>query len=331
MSDESESDARPVAAVVILAAGEGKRMHSSRSKLLHEIAGHSMLSYAVAAAISIQPEHIVVVVGHQRDQVESHLAEIAPHVMTAVQEQQLGTGHAVQVALEQLADLTGDVVVTYGDVPLLTARDPGRPGGRSPRPVGGGDRAVRSRTRSEWVRTHPAQLRRSGRGDRGAPGRRRDPAGHHRDQLGDLRLRRRRPPVGPGRADPDQCPGRALPDRRAHVCSPVGPDGQRLDDRRSVADGRGQRSGAAVADERRAEPADPRGLDAQGGDGDRPGLDLGTRLGRPRPRRHPAAGHLAGRYDLGGRRRDDRPRHHADRCRGGGGGDGAAHPRHRSA
>jgi len=118
---ESESDARPVAAVVILAAGEGKRMHSARSKLLHEIAGHSLLSYAVAAATSIQPEHIVVVVGHQREQVESHLAEIAPHVMTAVQEQQLGTGHAVQVALEQLADVTGDVVVTYGDVPLLAA------------------------------------------------------------------------------------------------------------------------------------------------------------------------------------------------------------------
>jgi bifunctional UDP-N-acetylglucosamine pyrophosphorylase / glucosamine-1-phosphate N-acetyltransferase len=95
-------------------------MKSSRSKLLHEIAGHSMLSYAVTAATTVQPEHIVVVVGHLRDQVESHLVEIAPHVLTAVQEQQLGTGHAVQVALGQLADLSGDVIVTMGDVPMLT-------------------------------------------------------------------------------------------------------------------------------------------------------------------------------------------------------------------
>jgi bifunctional UDP-N-acetylglucosamine pyrophosphorylase/glucosamine-1-phosphate N-acetyltransferase len=95
-------------------------MKSSRSKLLHEIAGHSMLSYAVTAATTVQPEHIVVVVGHLRDQVEAHLAEIAPHVLTAVQEEQLGTGHAVQVALGQLAELTGDVIVTMGDVPMLT-------------------------------------------------------------------------------------------------------------------------------------------------------------------------------------------------------------------
>jgi bifunctional UDP-N-acetylglucosamine pyrophosphorylase / glucosamine-1-phosphate N-acetyltransferase len=120
LSVHSDQAPSPVAAVVILAAGEGKRMKSSRSKLLHEIAGHSMLSYAVTAATEVQPAHIVVVVGHLRDQVEEHLAEIAPHVLIAVQEEQLGTGHAVQVALAQLAELDGDVVVTYGDVPMLT-------------------------------------------------------------------------------------------------------------------------------------------------------------------------------------------------------------------
>ena len=119
MSEQPEPDARPVAAVVILAAGEGKRMKSARSKLLHEVAGHSLLSYAVSAATNLQPEHIVVVVGHGRDQVEAHLDEIAPHVTTAVQEQQLGTGHAVQVALQRLGALSGEVVVTYGDVPML--------------------------------------------------------------------------------------------------------------------------------------------------------------------------------------------------------------------
>ncbi|HLL63401.1 MAG TPA: bifunctional UDP-N-acetylglucosamine diphosphorylase/glucosamine-1-phosphate N-acetyltransferase GlmU [Propionibacteriaceae bacterium] len=120
MSEQPEPDARPVAAVVILAAGEGKRMKSSRSKLLHEVAGHSLLSYAVDAATSLQPEQIVVVVGHGRDQVEAHLDEIAPHVTIAIQEQQLGTGHAVQMALERLGEPTGEVVVTYGDVPMLT-------------------------------------------------------------------------------------------------------------------------------------------------------------------------------------------------------------------
>jgi bifunctional UDP-N-acetylglucosamine pyrophosphorylase / glucosamine-1-phosphate N-acetyltransferase len=120
LSVHSDQAPSPVAAVVILAAGEGKRMKSLRSKLLHEIAGHSMLSYAITAATAVQPEHIVVVVGHLRDQVEAHLAEIAPHVMIAVQEQQLGTGDAVQVALGQLADVTGDVIITMGDVPMLT-------------------------------------------------------------------------------------------------------------------------------------------------------------------------------------------------------------------
>ena len=119
MSEQPDPDARPVAAVVILAAGEGKRMKSTRSKPLHEVAGHSLLSYAVSAATNLQPEHIVVVVGHGRDQVEAHLGEIAPHVTTAVQEQQLGTGHAVQVALARLGEVSGEVVVTYGDVPML--------------------------------------------------------------------------------------------------------------------------------------------------------------------------------------------------------------------
>jgi bifunctional UDP-N-acetylglucosamine pyrophosphorylase / glucosamine-1-phosphate N-acetyltransferase len=119
LSEQPAVDARPVAAVIILAAGEGKRMKSARSKVLHEVAGHSLLSYAVSAATSLQPEQIVVVVGHRRDQVEAHLEEIAPHVTTAVQERQLGTGHAVQVALERLGELTGEVVVTYGDVPML--------------------------------------------------------------------------------------------------------------------------------------------------------------------------------------------------------------------
>ncbi|WP_026927070.1 bifunctional UDP-N-acetylglucosamine diphosphorylase/glucosamine-1-phosphate N-acetyltransferase GlmU [Granulicoccus phenolivorans] len=115
-----QGNSSPVAAVVVLAAGAGTRMKSRKSKLLHEVAGHSMLSYAVAAANAVEPQHVMVVVGHQRDQVVSHLGEIAPNVETTVQAEQLGTGHAVQCALDALGELHGDVVVTYGDVPMLT-------------------------------------------------------------------------------------------------------------------------------------------------------------------------------------------------------------------
>jgi len=96
-------------------------MRSARSKLLHEVAGRSMLSYAVSAATALAPEHLVVVVGHQRDQVEAHLNDIAPEVRTAVQEEQHGTGHAVQCGIAALPDLHGEVVVTYADVPMLDA------------------------------------------------------------------------------------------------------------------------------------------------------------------------------------------------------------------
>lgn len=117
---EQPTSSRQVGAVIVLAAGGGTRMKSSRSKLLHEVAGRSMLSYAVDAALSLTPQHVMVVVGHQREQVLEHLAQIAPHVETAVQAQQNGTGHAVQCALDALGMIDGDVLVTYGDVPMLT-------------------------------------------------------------------------------------------------------------------------------------------------------------------------------------------------------------------
>jgi len=110
--------ARP-AAVVVLAAGEGTRMKSSTPKVLHGIGGRSLIGHAVAAAEALEPEHLVVVVGHGRDQVREHLAAVAPRVTTTVQDRQLGTGHAVGCALESLPELDGVVVVTYGDVPLL--------------------------------------------------------------------------------------------------------------------------------------------------------------------------------------------------------------------
>jgi bifunctional UDP-N-acetylglucosamine pyrophosphorylase/glucosamine-1-phosphate N-acetyltransferase len=107
--------------VVVLAAGEGTRMKSSIPKVLHAVGGRTLVHHAVAAAGELEPDHLVVVVGHGRDEVTAHLAEVAPKAATVVQEEQLGTGHAMQVALEALPRLEGTVVVTYGDVPLLTA------------------------------------------------------------------------------------------------------------------------------------------------------------------------------------------------------------------
>lgn len=108
------------AAVVVLAAGEGTRMKSATPKVLHELAGRSLVGHAVVAAQTLDPEHLVVVVGHGRERVSAHLADVAPAVTTAIQDQQLGTGHAVGCALETLPELDGVIVVTYGDVPLLT-------------------------------------------------------------------------------------------------------------------------------------------------------------------------------------------------------------------
>ncbi len=110
-----------LAAVVVLAAGEGTRMKSAVPKVLHEVGGRTLIGHAVAAAEALEPEHLVVVVGHGRDQVTEHLAAVAPRVTTAVQDRQLGTGHAVGCALGTLPELAGVVVVTYGDVPLLAS------------------------------------------------------------------------------------------------------------------------------------------------------------------------------------------------------------------
>ncbi|WP_093776938.1 bifunctional UDP-N-acetylglucosamine diphosphorylase/glucosamine-1-phosphate N-acetyltransferase GlmU [Streptomyces sp. yr375] len=109
------------AAVVVLAAGEGTRMKSAIPKVLHEICGRSLVGHVLAAAGELDPENLVVVVGHAREKVTAHLAAVDSAVRTAVQEEQNGTGHAVRMGLEQLGGvLDGTVVVVCGDTPLLT-------------------------------------------------------------------------------------------------------------------------------------------------------------------------------------------------------------------
>ncbi|KHL10325.1 bifunctional UDP-N-acetylglucosamine pyrophosphorylase/glucosamine-1-phosphate N-acetyltransferase [Mumia flava] len=112
---------QPTTSVIVLAAGGGTRMRSRRPKVLHPIAGRSLVGHAIAAARAVRPDQVAVVVGHQREQVVEHLGEIAPDVLHAVQAEQLGTGHAVSVAFEVLGDVDGTALVVYGDVPLLSA------------------------------------------------------------------------------------------------------------------------------------------------------------------------------------------------------------------
>jgi len=107
---------------IVLAAGQGTRMKSALPKVLHHAAGIAMLDHVVRAAIAAGAREVVVVVGHGRDQVTEHLrARFGDQVHTAVQEEQKGTGHAVQCAMGALEGLRGDVVILSGDVPLLEA------------------------------------------------------------------------------------------------------------------------------------------------------------------------------------------------------------------
>jgi bifunctional UDP-N-acetylglucosamine pyrophosphorylase/glucosamine-1-phosphate N-acetyltransferase len=100
-------------------------MKSKTMKVLHPVAGRSMVGHVLAAVQGVQPRRVVTVVGHQRDQVVPHVEAILPGVVLAVQEQQRGTGHAVRVAMEALAaelageETSGTVLVAYADTPLL--------------------------------------------------------------------------------------------------------------------------------------------------------------------------------------------------------------------
>jgi bifunctional UDP-N-acetylglucosamine pyrophosphorylase/glucosamine-1-phosphate N-acetyltransferase len=102
--------------VVILAAGQGKRMHSARPKVLHRLAGTTLLEHVVNAARSLKPRRICVVYGHGGEQVPQALP--AKDLVFVRQKRQLGTGHAVKQALPHL-DPRGDTLVLYGDVPLI--------------------------------------------------------------------------------------------------------------------------------------------------------------------------------------------------------------------
>jgi bifunctional UDP-N-acetylglucosamine pyrophosphorylase/glucosamine-1-phosphate N-acetyltransferase len=103
-------------AVLVLAAGQGTRMKSGRAKVLHEIAGRPLLGFPLAVAEALGPDRLVVVIGRDADRVRDRFAGRARFVLQA---EQKGTGHAVLVARDALDGFTGDVLILYGDTPLL--------------------------------------------------------------------------------------------------------------------------------------------------------------------------------------------------------------------
>jgi bifunctional UDP-N-acetylglucosamine pyrophosphorylase/glucosamine-1-phosphate N-acetyltransferase len=113
------SQTKAPCAVIILAAGKGTRMKSRRPKVLHEIGGLSMIGHVIKTAEALQPEKIIVVVGPDMEEVAQ---AVKPHA-TVIQKQQAGTGDAVKAAMPLLKNFKGDVLVLYGDVPLITTDD----------------------------------------------------------------------------------------------------------------------------------------------------------------------------------------------------------------
>ena len=107
-------------AVIILAAGLGKRMKSDRAKVLHKILDRPMVIYVVETAKKVARDDVIVVIGNQAEKVRKTVSE-SQKVAFALQESQLGTGHAVICALPQIPDHIKHVLILYGDVPALTA------------------------------------------------------------------------------------------------------------------------------------------------------------------------------------------------------------------
>src|SRR5687768_4350967 len=105
--------------VVILAAGLGTRMKSRKAKVLHEAGGLTLIEHVVNSALALtSPDRVVVVVGHQAEEVQSLLAPTG--VRFARQTEQKGTAHALEVCRPIAADTEGRLIVLYGDCPLLS-------------------------------------------------------------------------------------------------------------------------------------------------------------------------------------------------------------------
>ncbi|MDP1669770.1 bifunctional UDP-N-acetylglucosamine diphosphorylase/glucosamine-1-phosphate N-acetyltransferase GlmU [Phaeovulum sp.] len=113
-------------AVIVLAAGQGTRMNSDLPKVLHHLGAAPLIAHALAAATAIEPARVVVVAGHEAEEVRQAVALFCPEAEVVIQAEQLGTGHAVATALPRLDGFEGRVLVLYGDTPFIrpeTLRD----------------------------------------------------------------------------------------------------------------------------------------------------------------------------------------------------------------
>jgi UDP-N-acetylglucosamine pyrophosphorylase len=106
-------------AIVIMAAGKGTRMQSDLPKVLHEANGKPLVAYVIEKSQALDPEKIVLIIGHQAEKVRQATASFP--VAYALQEPQLGTGHAIMQAEPLLADFNGEIIILSGDAPLFTA------------------------------------------------------------------------------------------------------------------------------------------------------------------------------------------------------------------
>ena len=108
-------------AAVILAAGKGTRMNSDLPKALHKVAHASLLEHTLTSCAPLKPEKTILVVGHEAEQVRKAAKAIDPEIEVVMQNEQLGTGHALAQASEALAGFEGDIVVLYADTPFISA------------------------------------------------------------------------------------------------------------------------------------------------------------------------------------------------------------------
>ena len=107
--------------IVVLAAGKGTRMKSALPKVLHRALGRPLIDHVLASAAALAPASVTVIIGHQTEMLRGHFATAASPVQLALQEPQLGTGHALLQAEPALKGKAGTVLLLSGDVPLLTS------------------------------------------------------------------------------------------------------------------------------------------------------------------------------------------------------------------
>ena len=104
-------------AIIVMAAGKGTRMQSDLPKVLHQANGRPLIEYVLDTSYALDPQKIVLIIGHQSELVKAATSKYK--VSTALQEPQLGTGHAVMQAEDQLSDFDGEVLILSGDAPLV--------------------------------------------------------------------------------------------------------------------------------------------------------------------------------------------------------------------